>query len=110
MISQAQAQTQAKPERLIIQGVTARGQTFRPRDWAERLCGCVADVGPGRRQQFSPYVYVSYVPGVKSLVVERGLWENNPKSYDFLVSFARDNNLKISEEHVESEIAMAAGQ
>jgi hypothetical protein len=99
---------QTVPERLVIQGVTARGQAFRPRDWAERLCGCVSSIGPGRKQQFSPHVYVSYLPGVKSLVVERGLWEKNPQSYDFLVSFAHDNNLKTSEEQVEDKIAMAA--
>jgi hypothetical protein len=100
---------QTIPERLVIQGVTARGQTFRPRDWAERLCGCMASIGPGRKQQFSPHVYVSYLPGVKSLVVERELWEKNPQSYDFLVSFAHDNNLKTSEEHGENNIAMAVG-
>lgn len=99
-----------KPERLIIQGVTVRGQSFRPRDWAERLCACVATMGPGRRQQFSPYVYISFLPGVKSLVVERGLWENSPRNYDFLVSFARDNNLKVIEENEQNEFSMAVGQ
>jgi hypothetical protein len=99
-----------KPERLIIQGVTVRGQSFRPRDWAERLCVCVATVGPGRRQQFSPHVYISFLPGVKSLIVERGLWENNPKNYDFLVSFARDNNLKVIEEDEQDGLPMAVSQ
>jgi len=101
-----------KPERLVIQGVTVRGQAFRPRDWAERLCGCVATVGPDRRQQFSPYVYISFLYGVKSLVVESRLWESNPKNYDFLLSFARDNNLRMIEESEENEfaIAVAVGQ
>ena len=100
---------QNKPQRLVIQGINSRGQTFRPRDWAERLCGCMAEYGPNRRQQFNPYVYVSFLPGVKSLVVERGLWETNPQGYEFLVSFARDNNLKMLDES-EHEFDMAVGQ
>lgn len=102
--------TQMKPERLVIQGLTNRGQTFRPRDWAERLCGCVASVGPGRRQQFSPYVYISFLTGTKSLVVERGLWETSPQNYNFLISFAKDNNLKMNEENGQAELAQAVGQ
>lgn len=101
---------QTKPQRLIIQGITERGQTFRPRDWADRLCSCMATFGPNRRQQFSPYVYVSFVPGVKSLVVENGLWETNPKGYEFLVAFARDNKLKMIEENAQNTFDMAVGQ
>jgi hypothetical protein len=71
----------------------------------------MATMGPGRQEHFSPYVYVSYLPGVKSLVVERGLWETNPQGYNFLMSFAHDNNLKVSEEQKQSELAaIAVGQ
>lgn len=105
-----QTQTQAKPDRLVIQGLTSRGQTFRPRNWAERLCDCMATMGPGRQEQLSPYVYVSYLPGVKSLVVERGLWETNPQGYDFLLSFAHDNDLRIRDEQEQNGFAMAVGQ
>jgi hypothetical protein len=100
------------PQRIVIQGVTKRGQTFRPRDWAERLCGCMATMGPDRRQQFDPHVYISfsYVPGVKSLVVEREIRESNPKGYQFLMSFARENNLHVSEENDLREIDIAVGQ
>ncbi|CAK0755154.1 conserved hypothetical protein [Gammaproteobacteria bacterium] len=102
--------SQTKAQRLVIQGVTARGQTFRPRDWAERLCGCMTTVGPGRRQQFSPYVYVSFLTGMKSLVIEPELREINPKGYEFLISFARDNNLKMSEESEQNGFAVAVNQ
>lgn len=99
------------PERLVIQGLTARGQVFRPRNWAERLCDCMATMGPGRKENFSPYVYVSYLSGVKSLIVERGLWENNPQGYNFLASFAHDNGLKVSEEQKDGGCtAVAVGQ
>jgi hypothetical protein len=105
MVSQAQA----KPQHLVIQGLTNRGQTFLPRDWAERLCSYTATLGPRGQQQFDPHVYVSFssVPGIKSLVVDRELWEQNPKNYDFLVSFAQENNLRVSEQ---GGFSMAVGQ
>jgi hypothetical protein len=106
------SQTQSKPQRLVIHGLTNRGQTFCPRDWAERLCGCMATLGPSRQQQFDSHVYVSFsfVPGIKSLVVEQELRESNPKGYDFLVSFAQDNNLRVSEESEQNNFSMAVGQ
>jgi len=100
-------QTQMKPERLVIQGVTAHGQAFHPRDWAERLRDCVSTIDVCRQEHPSPYVYVSFLSGMKSLVVERGLWETNPQCYDFLRSFAHDNNLRTNEEY---ELKMAVGQ
>jgi hypothetical protein len=111
MNTATQAQTQ-QAQRVIIQGVTSRGQTFRPRDWAERLCGCLVTVGPGRRQQFNPHVYISYsyTPGVKSLVVEPELQQSNPKAYDFLLAFASDNNLHVSAESMQEQMAIAVGQ
>ncbi|CAK0741991.1 conserved hypothetical protein [Gammaproteobacteria bacterium] len=102
--------TQAKPLRLIIQGKNSRGQQFRPRDWAERLCGCLATFGPGRKPHYSPYVYVSFSSEVKSLVVERELCEKSPRDYEFLMSFARDNDLRMVEESEQSGFAMAVGQ
>jgi len=90
--------TQAKPACCVIQGLTRQGRVFRPRDWAERLCGCMATFGPYRQPQYSPYVYVQLVSGVKSLVVEAELWEVNPKGYEFLMDFARENGLQILEQ------------
>ncbi|CAK0769469.1 hypothetical protein CCP3SC1_570007 [Gammaproteobacteria bacterium] len=93
--------TQKKPLRLIIQGITNQGQLFHPNNWAERLCGYLANLGNGRRPHYSPYVYIRFLPGEKSLVVESGLWETNPKNYELLLSFARENDLKMTEENEE---------
>lgn len=101
------SQTQIKRQRIIIQGVNKRGQLFHPRDWAERLCGCMSSVGPNRHQDFSPYVYISFHDGAKSLVVEPELYELDPNGYQFLVSFAKDNNLKMTED---SGLAIAVNQ
>jgi len=101
---------QTKPLRLIIQGVNGRGQQFRPRDWAERLCSCLATFGPGRKPCYSPFIYVSFRSEIKSLVVEAGLWEKSPNDYDFLLSFAQENDLRMIEENEQAGFAMAVGQ
>ncbi len=45
----------------FIQGITKEGKTFRPSDWAERLCGVMAQFRPegdsgDPRLTYSPYV------------------------------------------------------
>ncbi len=88
----------------VIEGVTNQGRAFRPSNWAERLQCCVTTFGPQRKQHFSPHVYINYDHGVKALVVEPALWETNPQGYEFLASFAEENNLKVVEES-EAELA-----
>lgn len=95
--------SKTKPPRLIIQGITNQGLPFRPSNWAESLCGYLAHLGNRRRPHYSPYIHIRFLPGEKSLMVEPGLWETNPKSYEFLLSFARNNDLKMIEEDEESE-------
>jgi hypothetical protein len=116
---------QTPPPRLVIQGITGKGQKFRPSDWAERLQDCIASHGvqnPGRlhncmsisglqrKASFSPYVHVNFSvkEGVKSLVIDRGLWENKPKDYEFLVGFAKANDLTMIEDWMEEGIKKAA--
>ena len=87
----------------IIQGVTSNGKTFRPSDWADRLCGIMSrfhpdgDSGYDRHLQFSPYVLPSMLDGVRSVVVDGRLHELEPLAHDFLRSFAKDNDLRIIE-------------
>ena len=110
------------PIRIIIQGVTRRGSPFRPSDWAERLQGsiatygfqnsrqlhhCMSASGMQRRPFFSHYIYITFLEGIKSLVVERGLLESNPSGYEFLLTFARDNELKVLEDWAEQELTTA---
>ncbi|CAK0771168.1 conserved hypothetical protein [Gammaproteobacteria bacterium] len=115
--------TQTLPPRIVIQGLTRRGQQFRPSDWAERLQDCLAThgvqkssrlhncmsaAGLQRKPSFSPYVYVSFSDGVKSLVVERKLMESNSAQYEFLRNFARDNDLNVVEDWMEEGLRIAA--
>lgn len=85
----------------FIQGVTSDGRTFRPSDWAERLCGVMAcfrpegSGGPNAHLGYSPYVRPTVLGGVKSVVVSEELRQIEPLAYHFVVNFAKDNDLQI---------------
>jgi Protein of unknown function (DUF3579) len=78
----------------VIQGVTLDGKPFRPSDWAERLCGVMSAFGGDHRMQYSPFVHPVTVAGVRCVVVDMRLEEHEPMAYRFLLSFAKDNELK----------------
>jgi hypothetical protein len=85
----------------FILGLTAEGKQFRPSDWAERLCGvmaCVAPTGSGGPHAhlgYSSMVTPTVVNGVKAVVVNHKLREVQPMAYNFVVEFAKDNNLQV---------------
>ncbi len=81
--------------KVIIQGITKEGGKFRPSDWAERLCGAVASYGPGRRIIFHPNVKLASMEGVKCVVLDASLEEDDEMLFDFLTDFAEENNLQI---------------
>ena len=85
----------------IIQGITKDGKQFRPSDWAERLCGVMSCfrppgyAGPNAHLQYSPFVRPNMLNGVRSVVVDEALREVEPLAYDFVLNFAKDNDLQI---------------
>ena len=81
--------------KVIIQGLTQEGGKFRPSDWAERLCGAVASYGPGRRIIFHPNVKLASLEGVKCVVIDASLEEDDEMLFEFLTGFADENNLQI---------------
>jgi hypothetical protein len=91
----------------VIQGVTVEGRTFRPSDWAERLCGVMAAFGGDHRMQYSPYVHPVTASGVRCVVVDRRLEEIEPMAYRFLLSFAKDNALKVRDGRVPERTELA---
>lgn len=78
----------------VIQGLTLDGKPFRPSDWAERLCGVMSAFGTDGRMQYSPYVFPVSSAGVKCVVVLKDLEEVEPMAFNFLLNFARDNELR----------------
>jgi hypothetical protein len=81
--------------KVIIQGITSSGGKFRPSDWAERLCGAVASYGPGRRIIFHPNVKLASIDGVKCVVIDAELEQDDEMLFEFLTDFAEDNDLQI---------------
>lgn len=82
----------------VILGMTVEGRTFRPSDWAERLCGVMSSYRPGFARQshlgYSPYVIPDVRDGVKCVKVDARLYALEPLAYRFLVGFANDNKLR----------------
>ncbi len=94
----------------VIVGMTLDGKPFRPSDWAERLCGVMSAFGGDHRMQYSPYVHPVTASGVRCVVVDLRLEEVEPMAYRFLLSFAKDNELKTRDGRVADRTEIAKVQ
>jgi Protein of unknown function (DUF3579) len=99
-----QPMTIPKPRQFFIQGVTQDGRTFRPSDWSERLAGAMSCFRPGGGASgigafigYSPYCVPQLIDGVKCVIVSEALKDLEPMAWDFVMNFARDNNLRVAE-------------
>jgi len=89
-------------QEVFIQGITRQGRTFRPSDWAERLAGVMSSFRPGGAQpgsylSYSPWCVPMTVGSVKCVVVNTALRAHEPMAWDFVMNFARDNDLQVGE-------------
>jgi hypothetical protein len=84
-----------KSTEVVIRGLTHEGKPFRPSDWAERLCGVMSAFGAEHRMEYSPYVQPINSGGVKCVVVSIALEELQPMAFNFLLNFAKDNELQV---------------
>jgi hypothetical protein len=96
--------TNPLPRQFFIQGITLAGQTFRPSDWAERLAGAMSCFRPQGMQGgigafigYSPLCVPRVVNGVKCVIVSEVLKDVEPMAWDFVMNFARDNQLQLAE-------------
>ena len=85
-------------EKWVIRGVTDDGRKLRPSDWIERISSTLASFGIDQRLQYSNAVAPCTIDGEKCLVVARNLEEDNPDAYDFVMGFAKSNQLSIRED------------
>jgi hypothetical protein len=53
--------------------------------------------GDDQRINYSPYLKPIICVGIKCAVIDRRLEAMNPDAFEFLMSFARDNELRIRE-------------
>jgi hypothetical protein len=87
---------------VFIQGVTREGRTFRPSDWAERLAGVMSSFRPGGAQpgshlNYSPWCIPTVIDGIKCVIVHRALRDYEPMAWDFVINFAKDNELRVTD-------------
>jgi hypothetical protein len=87
-------------QEVLIQGVTCDGKTFRPSDWADRLAGVMSPFRPGGAQpdshlSYSPWCVPTVIGGIKCVVVHEDLRQAEPMAWDFVMCFARDNDLQV---------------
>src|SRR5690242_12589136 len=82
------------PRQVFIHGITLDGRTFRPSDWAERLCGAMASFRPpeaaaggiGAFIGYSPYCVPRVIHGVKCVIVNEKLRDIEPMAWDFVIN------------------------
>jgi hypothetical protein len=94
---------EAAPTEYFIQGITSTGKKFRPSDWSERLAGVMACFGPGARKgpnaymQYSLYVRPTMIGDLNCVILDSRLRDIEPMAFDFVLNFAKDNDLVVTE-------------
>ncbi|MCL2161944.1 MAG: nitroreductase family protein [Betaproteobacteria bacterium] len=81
---------------LVIIGETSDGKTFRPSDWAERLCSLTSAVGNNKKVKYSQFVRPGCTAaGIKTVIVNPHLHRADPLAWKFVLDFAKDHDLQI---------------
>ena len=88
------------PNEIIILGVTTSGQSFRPSDWSERLAGVMSSFRPGVAMpgdhlSYSPWCVPNTLDGQKCVIVHTDMQLAHVMAWDFVMGFARDNQLQV---------------
>ena len=87
---------------VVIHGITRDGRSFRPSDWAERLAGVMSSfrpggAGPDSHLSYSPWCIPTVIDGLKCVIAHRDLRDHEPMAWDFVINFAKDNELQVTE-------------
>lgn len=94
------------PTEYFIQGITSSGKRFRPSDWSERLAGVMASFGPKAPMnargpnaylRYSLYVRPTMIGDLKCVVLDSRLRDVEPMAFSFVMNFAKDNDLVVTE-------------
>ncbi len=92
----------SQAKEVFIQGITKDGKTFRPSDWAERLAGVMSQFRPDggggdSHLSYSPWCLPTNLGQIKCVVVHPDLRDAEPMAWDFVMNFAKDNGLVVTE-------------
>lgn len=94
--------TKSGDKKIVIEGITTQGKTFRPSDWAERMSGTMASF-KNSRIHYSPLLQPSVNhEGYKCVLLDPKLKESSPQVYQSILEFAKANHLKICGEDEEA--------
>jgi len=89
----------SKRKKIVIEGITQKGEHFRPSDWAERMSGKLASF-QNHRLKYSPMLQPSlHKEGYKCVILDPALKDSNPSLYESILRFARNNNLRICDDN-----------
>jgi len=91
---------------VIIHGVTHNGVSLRPSDWIDRLCSTLASFGLDHRLCYDRGIHPCMIGGERCLVVARGLSSSDPAAFNFIMEFARSNDLKVQQDRRNDERAL----
>ncbi|MCO7225299.1 DUF3579 domain-containing protein [Pleionea sp. CnH1-48] len=80
-------------QKLTIIGLNEEGQKFRPSDWAERLCGSLCTFR-NRRMYYSPLLRPAVIDGVKCVVVDHRLQQEQEEMFTYVMGFVHENKLQ----------------
>ncbi len=80
---------------LVISSVLENGMKFRPSDWIERLSSTLASFQVDHRLRYSAGVQPCMIEGVPCLVVARWLESTDRIAFDYVMGFAKANQLRI---------------
>ena len=96
--------TRLQAHRLKDEEVLAqlRADKKLPQHWAERLAGVMSQFRPGGAQpgshlSYSPWCVPTVIGGIKCVVVNSQLRDYEPMAWDFVLNFAKDNDLQVGE-------------
>ncbi|MDH5183102.1 MAG: DUF3579 domain-containing protein [Gammaproteobacteria bacterium] len=92
--------------KIIIEGVTEEGSTFRPSVWAEMICSNLATFGSDHRLKYDRGVHPCIIDGKKCLVVARELQDDDPEAYQYIMDFAQMHSLKVARDRRDGERAL----
>lgn len=80
----------------IIEGMTEDGRKFRPSDWIDRISSMMASYGQSHRLVYSELLHPELFNGSKCLIIDTELEIKNPSMFEYVMHFAKSNNLKMS--------------
>jgi len=83
--------------KLVIEGIREDGSRFRPSDWIERISATLATFGPDHRLRYARGVQPKVINGQKCLVVDNLLREEDPAAYEYVLAFAKANQLRMKQ-------------